>query len=87
MSTVQKLDLPVLLNLNARSLCSEKIDELHVIVSIYDVSFVCVTETWFTEYMGNDSVALHGFCLERKDRRCRRGGGVACYVKNSKTNS
>ena len=58
MSTVQKLDLPVLLNLNARSLCSEKIDELHVIVSIYDVSFVCVTETWFTEYMGNDSAGL-----------------------------
>ena len=53
-----------------------------MIVNIYDASVVCVTETWFTECMGNDSVALHGFCLERKDRRCRQGGGVACYVNN-----
>ena len=53
-------DLPVIINLNARSLSIEKRD---------DVSVICVTETWFKDYMGSDSLNLHGFNLERKDRK------------------
>ena len=73
-----KWDLPVLINLNARSLCTDKIDELQVTVGVHDVSLVCVSETWFKEYMGNDSLNLYGFNLERKDRNNGRAGGVAC---------
>ena len=40
---IRKWDLPSLINLNARSLNSEKVDELHVIV--------CVSETWFKDYI------------------------------------
>ena len=32
--------------------------------------------------MDDTSLALEGFCLERKDRDHRRGGGVACYIRN-----
>ena len=56
-------------NLNARSLSIEKLDELNVNVGIHDVSVICVTETWFKDYMGSDSLNLHGFNLERKDRK------------------
>ena len=32
--------------------------------------------------MGNDSLNLHGFNLERKDRKNGRAGGVACYLRS-----
>ena len=46
----------------------------------YDVSCVCVTETWFKDFMSDESVGLSGYCCERKDRVGRVGRGVACYV-------
>ena len=75
-------DLPTIININARSLNAEKVDELQVIVDDYGIAVACITETWFREYMDNTSLALEGFCLERKDRGHRRGGGVACYIRN-----
>ena len=75
-------DLPTIININARSLNAEKVDELQDIVDDYDIDVACITETWFREYMDDTSLALEGFCLERKDRDHRRGGGVACYIRN-----
>ena len=46
------------------------------------MSLVCITETWFKEYIENCSVSIQGFSLERKDRLNGRGGGVGCYVIN-----
>ena len=37
-------------------------------VDLYNVSIVCITETWFKEYIGDESVSLYGYNLERKDR-------------------
>ena len=74
-------DIPRVINLNARSLRIEKLDELKVTVGIHDVSVVCVSETWFKDYMGKDSVNLYGFNLERKYRKNGRAGGVACYLR------
>ena len=77
-------DLPTILNLNARSLREEKLDELQVNVTIHDVSIICVTETWFKYYMDDNNISIEGFSVERKDR-CdgRTGGGVARYIRNS----
>ena len=72
--------LPVILGVNARSLSIEKADELLSVSSLNDVSCVCVTETWFKDFMSDESVGLSGYCCERKDRVGRVGGGVACYV-------
>ena len=77
-----KWDLPAIINLNDRSLNIEKLDELKVTVAIHDVSVACVSETWFKDYMGNDSLNLHGFNLERKDRKNGRAGGVAYYLRS-----
>ena len=46
----RKWDLPVILNLNARSLSGEKLDELLVTVTDHNVSVVCITGTWFRVY-------------------------------------
>ena len=64
-----------------QDLCRLKIDELQAIVDLYNVSIVCITETWFKEYIGDESVSLYGYNLERKDRTHGRAGGVACYVR------
>ena len=55
-----------------------------LLLTINDIDMSCITETWFREYMDDTSLALEGFCLERKDRDHRRGGGVglACYIRN-----
>ena len=76
---IRKWDLPSLINLNARSLNSEKVDELHVTVATHDVS-TCVSETWFKDYVDSSSLTIQG--LERKDRGHGRAGGVACYIRN-----
>ena len=62
------------------SLSIEKANELLSVASLNDVSCVCVTETWFKDFMSDESVGLSGYCCERKDRLGRAGGGVACYA-------
>ena len=56
-----KWDLPTVVNLNARSLSCEKMDELQITVETNNVSIVCVTETWFKEYMDIHSLTMEGF--------------------------
>ena len=82
MNERQRWDLPCIINLNARSLNTEQIDELQVIASIFNVSIICVTETWLKDYIDDVNVSINGFYCERRDRANRRSGGVACYVKN-----
>ena len=76
-------NIPTLLNVNARSLSTEKMDELLAVARNNEVSLICVTETWFSEYVPLESVSLPGYCCERRDRLDRRGGGVACYIKDT----
>ena len=71
---IRKRDLRSLINLNAISLNSEKVDEFHVTVATHDVSIVCVSETWLKDYMDSSSLTKQGFCLERKDRDHGRAG-------------
>ena len=77
----ERWDLPRIINLNAWSLNIEKRDELQIIVEEFNVSIVCVTESWFKECITDDCVAIDDFYCEMKDRLDRRAGGVACYLK------
>ena len=61
----------------------EKIDELEVIITDFNVSIACVTETWFKQYIDDDRIVIGGFNCERKDRLNKRAGGVVCYLRNS----
>ena len=59
MNEIQRWDLPCIINLNARSLNTEKIDELQVIASNFNVSIICVTETWLKDYIDDVNVSIN----------------------------
>ncbi|PKU41434.1 adaptin ear-binding coat-associated protein 1 [Limosa lapponica baueri] len=67
------------LHTNARS-TGNKQEELEATVLLERYDIVAITETWWDE-SHNWSVAIKGYKLFRRDRRGRRGGGVALYVK------
>ncbi|KAK4810629.1 hypothetical protein QYF61_007366 [Mycteria americana] len=64
---------------NARSM-GNKQEELEAIVHQENYDMVAITETWWDD-SHNWSVAMDGYKLFRRDRRGRRGGGVALYVR------
>jgi len=65
---------------NARSLIN-KIDELRVVCSIERPLFVAVSETWFFESILDSEISINNYNLIRGDRKFRKGGGVALYVR------
>ncbi|KAK4810556.1 hypothetical protein QYF61_004519 [Mycteria americana] len=64
---------------NARSM-GNKQEELEAIVHQENYDMVAITETWWDD-SHNCSAAMDGYKLFRRDRRGRRGGGVALYVR------
>ncbi|KAK4815791.1 hypothetical protein QYF61_007231 [Mycteria americana] len=64
---------------NARSM-GNKQEELEAIVHQENYDMVAITETWWGD-SHNWSAAMDGYKLFRRDRRGRRGGGVALYVR------
>jgi exonuclease III len=71
--------MPTIFVSNIRSI-APKIDELECVVNQNDSDIVCITETWLSDEIPDNAVAMHGFTLFRKDRETR-GGGVAIFVK------
>ncbi|KAK4823680.1 hypothetical protein QYF61_005651 [Mycteria americana] len=66
---------------NARSM-GNKQKKLEAIVHQENYDMVAITETWW-DNSHNWSVAMDGYKLFRRDRRGRRGGGVALYIRES----
>ncbi|KAK4827186.1 hypothetical protein QYF61_015148 [Mycteria americana] len=64
---------------NARSM-GNKQEELEAIVHQENYDMVAIMETWWDD-SHNWSAAMDGYKLFRRDRRGRRGGGVALYVR------
>ncbi|PKU42649.1 nipped-b-like protein [Limosa lapponica baueri] len=64
---------------NARSM-GNKQEELEAILLQESYDIVAITETWWDESY-DWSVVINGYKLFRRDRRGRRVGGVALYVK------
>lgn len=56
-----------------------KIDEVKIRVLQLRPSVIVFTESWLSEEIPDEDVALDGFVLSRKDRN-KHGGGIACYV-------
>ncbi|PKU41126.1 hypothetical protein llap_8577 [Limosa lapponica baueri] len=57
-----------------------KQEELEATVLLESYDTVAIAETWWDE-SHNQSVAIKGYKLFRRDRRGRKGGAVALYVK------
>ncbi|RMC21288.1 hypothetical protein DUI87_02149 [Hirundo rustica rustica] len=64
---------------NARSMGTKK-EELEAMVQQQSYDVVTITEIWWDESHSR-STALDGYKLFRRDRKGRRGGGVALYIK------
>lgn len=60
-----------------------KIDELRSVFLNANAHVVSFSETWLKSYNTNKSVEIDGYKLLRCDRRLRKSGGVAIYVKDS----
>lgn len=84
-----KPPLPSIILANVRSV-TNKIDELRFLAvkhhAYRDSCAIALTETWFSDHIVDDSVALENFALFRGDRTSQsgksRGGGVALYVNS-----
>ncbi len=72
--------LSKLLLSNVQSLKSN-IDELNIIVDKCNPDIVCLTETWLSSDVDNDLVRLNNFSPVRSDRKERKGGGTAIYIR------
>ncbi|KAK4818855.1 hypothetical protein QYF61_020074 [Mycteria americana] len=57
-----------------------KQEELEAIVHQENCDIVAITETWWDD-LHKWSAAMDGYKLFRRDRRGRRGGGVALYIR------
>jgi len=66
---------------NARSMGNEQ-EELEAILLLESYDLIAITETWWDESHDQNG-ALDGYRLFRRDRRGRRGGGVALYIKKT----
>ncbi|TRZ10812.1 hypothetical protein HGM15179_016281 [Zosterops borbonicus] len=66
---------------NARSM-GNKQEELEATVQQQSCDVVAITETWWDDSQ-SWSTALDGYKLFRRDRKGRRGGGVARYIKKA----
>ena len=47
----------------------------------YDIDIIVVAETWMKAHHSDQVVEIPGYTVFRRDRKKRRGGGVAVYVK------
>ncbi|XP_059348049.1 serine/threonine-protein kinase PAK 2-like [Ammospiza nelsoni] len=66
---------------NAHSL-GNKQEELEAMVQLQSYDVVAITETWWDD-SHSWNTALDGYKCLRRDRKGRRGGGVALYIKQT----
>ena len=74
--------MPSLCLTNARSV-NNKFDELSLFAKQFNPDFLCVTETWLTDSISDNTLWLSGYNLFRSDRPSgNRGGGLCVWVNN-----
>jgi len=77
---------PSLYVLNAASLSKPyAIEQLAADLSNYNIDVAAISETHFKTKHTDSVVTIDGYTLLRRDRKVRRGGGVAMYVRKSYT--
>ena len=67
---------------NCRSITSDKIDELKLLLEDINANILMLTESWLTDDK-EKSAQIENYTLHTSNRPGRVGGGVAIYVHNS----
>ena len=83
--TVQALDLPVVLNVNPRSIYN-KVSEFHTLVQQQEIDLVCMSESWEREHLTLDRIiTLDNYTIiSNVHQRKGKGGRPAIVVNNKK---
>ena len=76
----QKRGMPFI-HLNINNILP-KIDEIRYIAKLTNATVIGLSETKLDNAVLSSELEIKGYDLVRSDRS-RRGGGVACFVKNS----
>ena len=58
------------------------IDQLRLLLTDIHFDVLAINETKIDSSITSGLVGIDGYCLERNDR-CKTGGGVALYIRNS----
>ena len=58
-------------------------NELKIHSESWASDIIFVSETWLTENIPDGVIDIEGFCVIRKDRSAKRGGGVALFMKDN----
>ena len=72
--------IPKILLTNIQSL-KPKVDKLSITAAIQNEDIICITETWLSDEIETNFVNIPGYCILRKDRKTKRGGGTTMYIK------
>ena len=76
--------LPRFFLLNPTSLAKTNAKEqLFADVQSVKADIVLIAESWFTCKHSSTELNLSGFALYRRDRFCRKGGGLCAYVRDN----
>ena len=72
------------LKISTLNICSlrRKIDDLERVLHEEEIDIICVTETWLDDSINDGEIEIPGYCVHRRDRLGRRGGGVCIYATN-----
>lgn len=68
-------------HINSRSL-NKNIEELREIIEKTNFDAVAISETWLTKNTPQDRFEINNFSITRNDRKTKRGGGVAWYIRD-----
>ena len=76
-------DFPSVMTSNITGALCGKLDEIYVLAKQYNIDIICLTETWCSNKMSDETMQLSGYTIFRRDRQDgRAGGGLICYVKD-----
>ena len=70
-----------LAHLNVRSLVN-KIDDVRSLVDKNPFDIFTVSESWLNSSISDCEISFSGYTLVREDRKNKRGGGTAIYVRD-----
>ena len=59
------------------------LNQIRFLLKYSKLDVFAITETHLNESIGNSELFIDGYCLWRLDRRDKKGGGVAFYVKRN----
>lgn len=70
-----------LAHLNVRSLVN-KIDDIQSLIYENPFDIFTISESWLNSSILDSEVSLHGYTLVRQDRKNKRGGGTAIFIRD-----